>query len=89
MKTAALRQVALNNKINLASKFNKIVMAIISSKLQQDINKTQIGDRQAKYNLSNLHTVVDHIMDGSEFKSFKDYIGMVYPLFDANDISQS
>lgn len=33
MKANILKQVALNNKTNIASKFNKIVMAIISTKL--------------------------------------------------------
>jgi hypothetical protein len=33
MKASALKQIALSNKFNIASKFNKIVMAIISSKL--------------------------------------------------------
>lgn len=33
MKANVLKQIASHNKINIASKFNKIVMAIISTKL--------------------------------------------------------
>lgn len=33
MKANILKQIASNNKTNIASKFNKIVMAIISTKL--------------------------------------------------------
>ena len=33
MKTNLLKQIASNNKTNITSKFNKIVMAIISTKL--------------------------------------------------------
>jgi hypothetical protein len=38
-KLSALKQMALSNKANIASKFNKMVMAIISSKLQQDMSQ--------------------------------------------------
>jgi hypothetical protein len=36
-KVNTLKQLALNNRVNMGSKFNKVVMAIISSKLQQDL----------------------------------------------------
>lgn len=88
-KTNTVKQLILNNRANMVSKFNKLVMAIISSKLHLDRQPpNKVTQDDPKYNLGNLHEVVDHIMDSSQFKSFKEYMAMVYPLFEGTDPSK-
>lgn len=70
----------------MASKFNKLVMAIISSKLQYDLRPADEANNEGpKYSLDSLNEVVNHVMDTSPYKSFKEYMGMVHPFFHANN----
>lgn len=60
-------------------------MAIISSKLQYDLRPSEEVDIEGpKYSLDSLNEVVNHVMDTSPYKSFKEYMGMVHPFFQAN-----
>lgn len=54
----ALRQLAVNSRAAMGSKFNKVVMAIISSKLEQDMSLVRGEGGSAKYNLGKLQGVV-------------------------------
>lgn len=66
----------------MASKFNKLVMAIISSKLQYDLRPVDEVNRDGpKYGLDRMNEVVNHVMDSTAYKSFKEYMGMVHPFF--------
>jgi len=82
MKLTSLKQITGNNKNNISNKFNKIVMAIIAAKLEQDNSNKILVESESKYNLANLHTIVEHIMDNSPFKTFKEYVKTVQPLFE-------
>lgn len=84
-KTNTFKQLILNNQPNMASKFNKLVMAIISSKLQYDLRPADETNIEGpKYSLDSLNEVVNHVMDASPYKGFKEYMGMVHPFFHAN-----
>jgi hypothetical protein len=84
-----VKQLILNNRANIASKFNKTVMAIISSKLQMDLQAQTTAIDEPRYSMNNLHLVVDHIMDVSSSKSFKEYAAMVCPLFEGAEARQA
>lgn len=56
-------------------------MAIIEAKLQQDLNGLECASGEVKYNLNSLHKIVDHIMDNSENRFFREYLNMANPLF--------
>jgi hypothetical protein len=85
MKTNTFKQLILNNQPNMASKFNKLVMAIISSKLQYDLRPADDTNAEGpKYSLDSLNEVVNHVMDSSPFKSFKEYMALVHPFFNSS-----
>ena len=59
------------NRLNISNKFNKLMMSVVSSKIQFDRLEGEPQRTDSKYNMNNLHAIIEHIMDNSPSKTFQ------------------
>lgn len=69
----------MENKAYISDKFNKFIFSLLAGKIQEEIccNDTlENRPKSEQSNLESIHKIIDHIMDGSQPKSFQEYLRM-------------
>ena len=76
MKTVQLRQLTTESKSNTACKFNKCLMTLIAFRMEEHEREQVKGraDRVEGRSLLGMNKIIEHIMDSSRPKLFREYI---------------
>jgi hypothetical protein len=72
-KAGQLRQLMTEGRTNMEHKFNKVMLALVASRIRQDLGG---GKEQCEEGgVADMHRIIDHVMDSSAPRRFSEYLG--------------
>lgn len=82
-KSTQLRQLATEGRANMGNKFNKVLLAMLASRMRQDANRGKQQTENQLGGINEMQKIIAHIMGASPPRPFSDYLQDTEMLFNS------